>query len=190
METKQHKYYTNDIKVVHKQTPHLQQIIIQMSLFFWELYLDYVIQNRHQHNSTKINPPGWWMMDESVICVQLLVLFYLCDVKTANLFHLLMETFTWCLLLVGFAEKLPAGVLFSLRLNWCQYFDQLCLHKKAFQYDARANYGGGAFKSSHRWFGVAEHRGDTSHDGRRDRGLHSQDNEHSGTLQTRSTRIM
>lgn len=51
-------------------------------------------------------------------------------------------------------ETLPAGVIFSLRLNWCQYFDQLCLHTKAFQYDAQANYGGGAFKSSDRLFGV------------------------------------
>lgn len=46
------------------------------------------------------------MMDESVICVQPLALFYLCDVKTANLFHLLMETLTWCLLLVRFTEKI------------------------------------------------------------------------------------
>lgn len=46
------------------------------------------------------------MMDESVICMQLLALLYLCDVKTANLFHLLMETLTWCLLIVRSAEKL------------------------------------------------------------------------------------
>lgn len=43
-----------------------------------------------------------------------------------------------------------------------------CVYRqKVFQYDARANYGGGAFKSSHRWFGVAEDWGDTSHSGQR-----------------------
>lgn len=132
--------------------PHLQQIITQMSLFFWELYLDCFIQ--HEHNFTKIDPTGFWMTDKSVICVQLLVLFHLCDVKTANLFHLLMEHPHMVLVTRPIHwETLPAGVLFSLLSNRCQYFDQLCLHIKVFQYDAQANYGGGAFKSPHRRFG-------------------------------------
>lgn len=142
------------------------------------------------NDSTKISPLGLWLMDESVICVQCLALFYLSDVKTANFFHLVMETFTWCLLLVILWETLPAGVLFSLRLNWCQYFDQLCLQTKVFQYDAQANYGGETFKSSRRWFGVAVRRGDTSHSGQRGPVCTARTINTVELLQTNRTRIM
>lgn len=59
-------------------------------------------------------------MDKSIICAQHLAQFYLCAVKPANLFHLVMETLTWRLLLVRFTKTC-----------WCIFFSFYCVSNDA-----------------------------------------------------------